>query len=329
MSCLRHRAYTVGRFHYCMGSSLIEYALPAVFIALAVLLFLTSGGWFENMKNFVAGNENGSLSSQNGHTTLEIHAQGQVSQVPDTVIDQATIENPSPTSLDPSSPKLICFAAPSHESFSNTNKNCIRIDSPPTGNELIGSLGGGTLDASSKTLQTLKLKLQELGAPSDVLDKVSQLANQGHAMGEKLKQVEERCNANVLCNKADADEAKEILSEVSKHDLQGFQTIYQRLTTFLNANPTALEKFPEAKLIIDRKVQEIQQVIINIQVEDNYNISFNNGKGKNVKEYKDSRLSNLVLPVIHQDANQICQQGGANCTVAIEEKHSKSTKSKD
>jgi hypothetical protein len=329
MSCLRHRAYTVGRFPFCMGSSLIEYALPAVFISLAALVFLSSGGWFENIKNFIAGTENGTLSSQNGHTTLEIHAQGQVSQVPDTVINQATIENPSPAVLDASSPKLICFAAPSNQNLSNTHKNCIRIDSPPTGNELIGSLGGGTLDASSNTLQTLTLKLQELGAPPEVFDKVSQLANQGHMMGEKLKQVEERCNANVLCNKADADEAKELLSEVSKQDLKGFQKIYERLTTFLQANPTALEKFPEAKLIIDRKVQEIQQVIVNIQVADNYNISFNNGKGKNVKEYKDSRLSNLVLPVIHQDANQICQQGGANCTVSLDEHPSKSNKSKD
>ncbi len=224
------------------GNALVEYVLPLSLVVLLGGAMLWGGDFAGLMQNNLQATNRGTMDN----ASLRIGRMGVLAPPP------------SASNL----PGL----RSGHEQVCFTGSN-VCLDLPVingASGETVGTLGGDIVQRLAAVLQELPGILEELGVDPAVLSLVTDLANQSHTLGEKLKAIQDVCSGGRLCEGPAAQEAFAEFNALKGAELADFLNRWQTLETHLANNPDALAAFPEAHGIIKTKVDEIKGIIASL-----------------------------------------------------------------
>jgi hypothetical protein len=300
---------------YTKGNSITEYLLPAMLLGGVVLGVLATTDWDILGQNYLAETTHGHMQNK----TLMINHFGQLdpnTPMPGTEV-QGTTGNGN-TISDPS----ICF---------DGIPTCINIRTIKPGPETVGSLGGDSIDALAAVLEQLPDILADLNVDPSVVDRVTKLASQGHDMAKKLKAIEAICARGKVCTGPESREAQKQLRDLKKGPLGEFLSEWKTLESYMKENPNALAAFPEAYGIIKSRVNNINRILNSLATANLYNqvpktvtrqktVQCGDGGTWNCKKtitetvyqpvFKGLSFQSPNVKKVHQNANEICDQGG-------------------
>lgn len=224
------------------GNALVEYVLPLSLVVLVGGAMLWGGDFAGLMQNNLQATNRGTMEN----ASLRIGRMGVLAPPP------------SASNLPRlhSGHEQVCFMG------SNVCLDIPVIDG--VAGETVGTLGGDIVKRLAAVLQELPGILEELGVDPAVLTMVTDLANQGHTLGEKLKAIQDVCSGGRLCEGPAAQEAFAEFNALKGAELADFLNRWQTLEAHLASNPDALAAFPEAHGIIKSKVEEIQALITSL-----------------------------------------------------------------
>lgn len=282
------------------GNNLVEYVLPiALLFGMGLLI------WNNTMVGAVQNITSSAIKGNLQGNTIQVVPMGTLEQTPNGVpqVFGGEIETGS---------EQLCFLD------SNTCLN-IPIIAPDT----VGGIGSDGVDKLAKVLEQLPPILEAKGTDPSVVDMVSKLANLGHSLGERLKSLEGMCDSGGTCSTSNAQKAKDLLAEIKQGDLNTFLAEWTALQEKMGANPEALAGFPEAYGIIEKKVNDINTLVASISAQESFKRTQKQvPTGSRFQPFNIVRqntldgitFSNASVPKIHQNANDVCSQGGRRCT---------------
>lgn len=224
------------------GHAIVEYILPLALIAVgAGLLF-----WGGDMQGIIGGVVSGAVKGQVQEKTLQVSQWGRFP--PPT--DARNFKNAVAGFEE------LCFSQPSV---------CLSVPIvDPDKLDTVGSLGGDGLKNLALLLEGLPKLLEALGVDPDVVAKVTDLANKGHALGEKLSAIQAMCPGKEVCSPENVAQAKAELAALKTTELNDFLAQWQELQDFVKAYPDAFSKFPQAYGIIEGQVKSIKDMIASL-----------------------------------------------------------------
>jgi hypothetical protein len=143
-------------------------------------------------------------------------------------------------------------------------------------------------------------------------------------MADKMREIQKICPD--ICSGNDEARASEILNKIKQERTQ-FNDLWQELQNYLNdpANAALFNRFPEARNIIESKVEEIKRIVDAIDAEvhekeKSYDCSTKTcdkeeRSGPFIRKYRNTgdegtSFHNTEDDKVHQDSNSICGQGG-------------------
>jgi hypothetical protein len=272
------------------GQSLLEYSMIAALVTCVCLAGLMSLG--------------SALSSQGGlllpGSNHSINAS----------TDSMTGSGSEPTSST-SNTNTVCFSAGQCIQMPNINPTDMRAYTA-------GALGSEVTQMMASVLDQLKEQLQLRNADPNLINLISQLANQGHAIGDKEQSTWDSIKSCMNLETLTCNSKPELYDQTEANEAQitgmsnQMSVLQQQLATYLVHNPNALTAFPEAQSIIDKQASQIIQLASNIEP----GIGGNADKSQFyfVPNTLTSGLENQDASTLtHLSANEICKQGGKNC----------------
>ncbi len=174
--------------------------------------------------------------------------------------------------------------------------------------ETAGGLGGDATGKYAYVLQQISDQLEaDLGADDPFVLLVTQLANQGHALGQSEQSYIDFTSGhrakypnfkpehiNEVQNSM--DERKNIIQE----KISAYDTKWKKVQDYMNTNPDLLANYPEVENIINQQSQEIVDI------------------GNGIRPAELVRVGNRFYTddpsnpseITHQDSNTVCVTGG-------------------
>jgi hypothetical protein len=173
--------------------------------------------------------------------------------------------------------------------------------------------------------------LADLNVDPSVVDRVTKLASQGHTMAKKLRAIEGICARGKVCTGPQSRDAQKQLKELKKGPLGEFLSEWKTLETYMKDNPNALAAFPEAYGVIKSRVTNINRILNSLATANLYNqvpktvtrqktVQCGDGGTWNCKKtvtetvyqpvFKGLSFQSPNVKKVHQNANEICEQGG-------------------
>lgn len=311
-----------------LGNSMAEYIMPVALVGL-VGFACANAGFFDGFLTFTTKTNKGLMQGKTligsniGVLTASEILSNAAHDVPEMKADE----------------EQVCFAA---------RGVCVNVPliQKAAGAETVGGLGGDDVDKLTRVLDQLPDILAELEVDPAVVDLVTKLSKQGHTIGAQLNSVEAICPGGV-CGTANGENAKAVLASITGPDITAFLNDFKTLDAYLQKNPNALDKFPEAYGIIRNQVEQIQQLVAGLNAQDKMassvkvippttrtttttrkNTDFKTWGGKpivtNVTVTDPARteitqvktgvtLGNVNSGKVRQSSNNICDQGGNDC----------------
>jgi hypothetical protein len=208
---------------------------------------------------------------------------------------------------------------PTDEQVCFASGTCINL--PTNGGDTSGDLGHDEISDMSDLLDRINEQLRRMRGMEQVTNMVENLANKGHSMADKMREMQLICPS--ICSGGDEDRANGLLSQIMTERAQ-FTQLWQDLQNYLNdpANAALFNRFPEARNIIDSKVAEIQRIVNAIDAQTHPGGRSYNCEGKTCPNrdpdtgiwYRNNpegtSFSNTEDDGVHQNSNTICGQGG-------------------
>ncbi len=190
------------------------------------------------------------------------------------------------------------------ECFGNV---CLNL--PVIEGETAGGLGGDDVHKMANVLEELAAQLKKEGADEQIIDLVTRLANLGHGMGDRQKELLDLCNSDAdgnrtKCDKNKAGQIGDGMKELKEKDLAQFKQMFAILKTYLDNNPGILANLPAAEGVINFESSEIIKMIEAFNLDKKKSGGFL-GMGKKTNYYLDNPNE-----ATHQSSDNICEQGG-------------------
>lgn len=298
------------------GNSMVEYILPIAMVIILVGTFSMGGNFLDSFK-----------------TSLERQSRGHLANADLTVKQFGVIDDPSV--VIPEIPEFpITQSQQTERVCFGDETTCLNIPVLSGTPDTTGGLGSDEIEALTSVLEQLPTLLEELGADPSMVDRVTKLANMGHGLGIKLKEIEGVCKRGKLCTGKESSAAKKELVALKKGELGEFMNQWKELEAVMKENPHALDAFPEAFGIIKSKVSEINTIISKLSAANSYRQVTQNSTrtvpaqccGGCTWDCKKTIPTKVVVPVfqglnfnspgvkkVHQNANTICSNGGNRC----------------
>lgn len=267
------------------GQSLTEYCfIGALILVASIGILLAFGGGF-----------NTALASLKGD--LQSHINGAANA-------NGGGQNPQPQ-VDPNGPgQVIPPPQAGQNQFCTASGWCVNV--PDTSNVNLagttGSLGGELSQQMADVIAQIALQLQQdPNTDPTLLNLVTQLANQGHTIGDEELRLANNCPVNSYCGSYEYIGVVSQNTQPIQDATTQFNTLHQQLQDYLATHPNALP--PEMQNTINFEAAEIK----------NISSGFSNQWDPNWNIY-DGNIYNFNPPngglLTHQDANTICANGG-------------------
>lgn len=275
------------------GASLLEYVLPLTFVVAVVATTLSDNNIIKKLTDYLAGSSMGSVHQH----TLNVPALGTVishaQRVDDSVQTALTSQSAS------SAQQQICLSS----------GICLNIPVIASGDgtlsETVGGLGGNLTNALGNVLDQIVQQLKAQNADPTLVQLITNLALEGHGLGNHINSLEQQCPINSTCTlfrstlQGSAGNGYKASLEGSNNfftaniDTGNFQKAYQAVQDYFSAHPHA---YADVANVIN---QESSQIL---------NISNGVTVGGNVYSVVKTSANNAQL--VHQDSNTICASDG-------------------
>ena len=195
---------------------------------------------------------------------------------------------------------------------------CVNIPTIPGGTRLsstTGALGGQLTHGMANAIRQIGDQLRaDPDTDPTLLNLITQLANNGHGIGDSIDNANTWCPPGVNCGQlaADGSQVSSILRQNLgniDHSQSGFQSTHQELQAYLAAHPGALP--PAVVGVINAEAGQIN-TIADAFSQDSITPSTCQAAGDTAC----SQWNVTDTLLVHQDANTICSSGGGHsqCT---------------
>ncbi len=288
------------------GNSLIEYLLPLVIFTVGGIALALGTGFNTNLAQMMADTSNGQIIGE--HLELDpLASQVDKSTLPDGYF----YSDPNPNGI---STQMVCLSG----------NFCIEtpVFTQEKISETAGGLGGEQTKAMALVLERLAQQLQDEGADSKLVELITNLANNGHGIGNELTNIESGSSTSTSTSGetlvsfggfsmqmrqstiTNPDGTTLFTAEaysplgwlgVAKDD---FSSSYTALLDY-NTSTGVLNNMPEVKALIDFEATQIQSV-------STYEYSTEGPSCGNLCE-RTTLVNNA--PLVHQSSDNICKTG--------------------
>lgn len=218
---------------------MVEYAIPAVTILIALGVVLINGPFFQNFQEALSRTNNGDLTDKK----LEIGHSG--------IVSQSSIQNAQ---------ELKQYYLIEGISFVQGNTACFAdtgcLNFPDVSNlavaEVDGSLGETTVKEYARLLRQLAQNLKEKGAPEGLVSRVEDLGRMGMNLGNSLNRIDPSfhpCYPDCSAYTNDNSPYKQAMAQKTAYQTE-FSQLKTNLDWYLQNNAAANEAFASASPIV-------------------------------------------------------------------------------
>lgn len=294
------------------GNALMEYSLPLVILLVMSGLLGTFGGWVQNFQSYLQNSTN----SQIDNHMLKIPALG-VGVLPSTGSTSGVV----PSTAASAGNTVLMVSPPGtgqQQICLSSSKMCINIPEVTgsgTVSDTLGGLGGNLVTSYASVFDQIAAQLKAQNADPALVTLITNLAQNGHNIGNMLNTVETVCKTGG----SPACDFKSIGGQLDDSMIQSSHAVNGAISATINTTrfQEALQAVNNYFSLHPNSYQDIQGIIqleasqiTNIGQGLNLGIQMTSGKNSlgNNNFNVTGTANNAKL--VNQDANTICANGG-------------------